>query len=432
MLLQEARTDWLGSQNIFYNTRTNQISNNMNDLLDDKHIDFHPEGLRNYLEYGYSVFGQTIIEDIKILPANSRIYKQNGKLKIEYDSDPFDSILGKKSNVSDVLDHIRGLINSYEKKEKSQIIIPTSSGFDSRLIISMIEDRDNVEAYTYGISKNQEESIETVYAKKLCELLHIKWKQISLGNFGNYMDSWYDIYGGATHTHGMYQMEFYDLIRKYRGKTGCVISGIYGDLWAGNFKFDEIKGAQQLINLGITHGLCVDPNVCHLAETHELRDAFFVENKEKLKEQNWRIILAARIKVVLLSYLLRIPEFYGFKVWSPFMDVNLVGEILNLSWDIKEKRKWQVDYFRKKDILIGDMNLKCDRDNVLSIEGWRRRYLPALDEKLMSNLIDVDFLRAVNKEIRNISINNLPYYNAYLVLYPIQKLLVRKEYGESK
>ena len=72
MLFQEAQTDWLASKNIFYNTRTNQISDNVNDLIDANHIEFHAEGLRNYLDYGYSVYGQTPIKEIRFLLPNTK------------------------------------------------------------------------------------------------------------------------------------------------------------------------------------------------------------------------------------------------------------------------------------------------------------------------------------------------------------------------
>lgn len=430
MILQKASTDWLASRNIFYNTRTKQISDDINELIEPEYIEFHPEGLRNYLDYGYSVFGQTPLKDIKFLLANSTIEKRGKELIIEKRSDPFEKFIGIKSNVSDTLDLMKETINSWEKNTEN-VIIPLSGGFDSRIIANMLNNRENVRAYTYGISEKQKESMEVVYAKKLCELLKIKWEQIELGDFFNYTDDWYKLYGVSTHAHGMYQMEFYDKIQRRRNKSyGSIISGIYGDLWAGGWKFELIDSPDKVINLGITHGLCADSNFCKLEEVHDLRNDFFLENREKLQEQNWRIVIAARMKIILLSYLLRIPEYFGLNSWSPFLNFEIVCNMLNLDWKDKERRKWQVEYFKKNEILIGEMGLKYDRKNVLDICAWRNAPLPELDVKLLEKIVEKDYILKINAQMKKYTLKNEKYFWAYTVLWPLQKLLRIKEYGE--
>lgn len=430
MILQKASTDWLASRNIFYNTRTKQISDDINELIEPEYIEFHPEGLRNYLDYGYSVFGQTPLKDIKFLLANSTIEKRGKELIIEKRSDPFEKFIGIKSNVSDTLDLMKETINSWEKNTEN-VIIPLSGGFDSRIIANMLNNRENVRAYTYGISEKQKESMEVVYAKKLCELLKIKWEQIELGDFFNYTDDWYKLYGVSTHAHGMYQMEFYDKIQRRRNKSyGSIISGIYGDLWAGGWKFELIDSPDKVINLGITHGLCADSNFCKLEEVHDLRNDFFLENREKLQEQNWRIVIAARMKIILLSYLLRIPEYFGLNSWSPFLNFEIVCNMLNLDWKDKERRKWQVEYFKKNEILIGEMGLKYDRKNVLDICAWRNAPLPELDVKLLEQIVEKDYILKINAQMKKYTLKNEKYFWAYTVLWPLQKLLRIKEYGE--
>lgn len=430
MILQKASTDWLASRNIFYNTRTKQISDDINELIEPEYIEFHPEGLRNYLDYGYSVFGQTPLKDIKFLLANSTIEKRGKELIIEKRSDPFEKFIGIKSNVSDTLDLMKETINSWEKNTEN-VIIPLSGGFYSRIIANMLNNRENVRAYTYGISEKQKESMEVVYAKKLCELLKIKWEQIELGDFFNYTDDWYKLYGVSTHAHGMYQMEFYDKIQRRRNKSyGSIISGIYGDLWAGGWKFELIDSPDKVINLGITHGLCADSNFCKLEEVHDLRNDFFLENREKLQEQNWRIVIAARMKIILLSYLLRIPEYFGLNSWSPFLNFEIVCNMLNLDWKDKERRKWQVEYFKKNEILIGEMGLKYDRKNVLDICAWRNAPLPELDVKLLEKIVEKDYILKINAQMKKYTLKNEKYFWAYTVLWPLQKLLRIKEYGE--
>lgn len=431
MLLREAQTDWLASKNIFYNTRTQLISDNMNDLIDTNHMRFHPEGLCNYLDYGYSVFGQTPVEEIRLLPPNTRVWiNENKMLEMQTLSDPFESVLGNASAPEDVEEYFHVLLNKWVDASEKTVIVPTSGGFDSRFINCMIDKKECIHAYTYGISAKQEESMEVVYAKKLCEILKISWKQIELGDYNSLIDEWYGIFGACTHAHGMYHMEFYNEIQKIEKAPCRVLSGIYGDLWAGSWKFPEINQSADLIKLGITHGMNAESDYCKLKSGHELRDEFFEVNRSRLREQNWRIIIAARTKIVLLSYMLRMPEHYGFETWSPFLDFDAVSKMINLNWKEKERRKWQVDYFGKKKVLIGDLGLPCDKTNCLNQYACQRQTPRLLDVELMGTVVDENYVEEINRNLSFVHSDQLKYYCQYLVLYPIQKLLQIKEYGQ--
>lgn len=432
MLLQEAQTDWLASKNIFYNIRTNLISDNINDLIDLNHIDFHPEGLRNYLDYGYSVFGQTPLNEIRFLPPNTKIkINKNHLLEIETLPDPFETVLGNHSTPADVEEYFHAMINKWVGESEKKVIVPTSGGFDSRFIDCMIDNKERVRAYTYGISKKQDESMEAVYAKKLCEILGISWKQVELGDYNLLMDEWYKVYGISTHAHGMYQMEFYNEIDKIESAPCRIVSGIYGDLWAGNWKFPEISHSRELIDLAITHNMNSDSYYCKLKGNHELRDSFFEDNRERLRDDNWRVIAAARTKIILISFALRIPEYYGFEAWSPFLDFEGVSKIVNLDWREKERRKWQVEYFRKNNVLIGDLKLPCDYTNCLNQTACLRYVPEPLDARLLGLLLEEKYIEKINANLSDMNQDKIKYYCAYLTLYPLQKLLHLREYGEK-
>ena len=85
-------TDWLASEPIFYNLKTSKASKKINEIIPlDKDFNFHFEGLYNYLDYGYSVFGQTPIEDVKfLLPASQLILANDGKLSVKNVPDPIE------------------------------------------------------------------------------------------------------------------------------------------------------------------------------------------------------------------------------------------------------------------------------------------------------------------------------------------------------
>lgn len=430
MLLTKAQTDCLASCNIFYNTRTNKIADNIHDVLDRNHIEFNAEGLRNYLDYGYSAFGQTFVEDIHILPANHKIWTdEEGKLQIEELRDPFEDTLGSSSKPQEALECIHAAVSEWEQKVEGTIIVPTSAGFDSRLLSCMLSQKDRVHAYTYGLSDIQSHSQEVVYAKRLCEILQINWHQIELGKYHNYFEEWYKLYGFSTHAHGMYQMEFYDAIGNAEKNFGNVLSGIYGDLWAGNWKFEELKDSRDLENLAITHGMHADSSFCKLPEIHEIRDAFYENNREKLRDDKWRLIFAARMKMVLLSYLLQVPQYYGFSAWSPFIKAEVISQMLNLDEKQKDRRKWQVDYFRDNGVLIGEMGLECDAANRLNVTACHTIMPKPLDVKLLGILIEEHYVEDINQKLPSMNYTADKAYCSYLTLFPLQKVLEIKEYG---
>jgi hypothetical protein len=296
----------------------------------------------------------------------------------------------------------------------------------------LCKDYRKIRSYTYGANENGDlESLDVVYARELCKILGVSWEKIALGNYHNFMNDWYDLYGVSTHAHGMYQMEFYRKIRELQfGKVG-IVSGILGDVWAGNWTFDDILCSKDIIKLGRTYGLNSSSDICKLKHmnNNELRDDFFDRNRSKLKDANWRIIIAARMKIVLLSYLLRVPVNEGFEAWSPYLNYNVAASMLNLDWKRKERRKWQVDYFRKKGLLIGELNLEYEQRNINNIFNMALRRVPLekLDSLLLGQIIDEDYVEAINKHLNVLEKDGYKWYHAYLVLWPLQRLLSMRD-----
>ena len=166
------QTDWLASNPVFYHELTGQVSHNINDVIDFANFDFHPEGLNNYLEFGYSVFGQTPIKYVKFLRHSSKLtISRDNKLKIEYLNDPVEDWLGRTSSEDNVFELLSVSVHNWERSVQGEIVIPTSGGYDSRLLNFIVEDKARIRAFTYGISNKQENSFETIYAKFLCKKL---------------------------------------------------------------------------------------------------------------------------------------------------------------------------------------------------------------------------------------------------------------------
>jgi len=423
MLLNEAKTDWLASRNIFYNINANEISDNINDLIDLNNISFDEAGLYNYLKYGYSVFGYTPISGIRMLEHDCHIFKDaDGKLVIEKFDDPFDKVMGNTSKVEDVLELIEFKMNTWENSHSNTIIVPTSGGFDSRLLNSMIKDEHRVKAFTYGISMNQSESFECVYAKRICDILGFEWNQIELGEFLKYIDEWYGIFGVCTHTHGMYQMEFYKNIKSRIGSGGKVLSGIQGDIWAGKREIPELKSSRDVSKLQPNYGICADVYRLYRSFDNYLEGEYYQANREKLKDPGYRVIEAGRMNIKLLSYLMRVAENEGYEVWSPFLDFDVVSAMVNLPLEERKNRKWQVDYFGKRGLLASDWNLTCDFSNALNYYAYSVNPVAPLNETYLGKTIDKTYIRDINSDVKNLCYDNIQPLYVYFVLKPLELL----------
>lgn len=447
------QTDWLASQPVFYNEFTEKVSFNINDVIDFNNFELHPEGFNNYLDFGYSILEQTPIKHVKFL-RHSSVLKVNddGRLKVEYMDDPVDLWVGKISHENEVLHLLHSSVRKWEKSVKGDIILPASGGYDSRLLGSLIEDKSRVSSFTYGLSENQSESFEVIYAKKVSEILGIKWQQIILGDYHNYFEDWERLFGPSTHAHGMYHIEFYEKILQKVSGDNHLLSGIVGDMWAGNGEIPEINSISDIKLLGYTHGLNADSRMSELRCDHSLLKAYSERQKEKLKIPLFRMVEAIRHKIILLSYLFKIPKHFGFKPWSPFLDQNIALHMLTLPAKRRKNRLWQKEFFQKRGVDPESMGLIGSYQNNLNHQAMRRIPVKLLNVDLLSEVIKPDCIKWINYNVSqqgilwdciwnlaqlplaggvlrwlNIKEQRLRAYYSYLTLKPIETLLRKKK-----
>lgn len=58
----------------------------------------------------------------------------------------------------------------------------------------------------------------------------------------------------------MYHIEFYNktrslLEKEFENASFTLLSGIFGDVWAGSIKYEDVNTYAELSKLGYTHGL---------------------------------------------------------------------------------------------------------------------------------------------------------------------------------
>ena len=396
--------DWLGSIPIFYNPKEKIISTLSNLCQKNKTID--NEGLSNFCEFGYSVFEQTMFEDVKFMRYYSKIILLND-VKIEYKKDPVldKSFLEKTSSEDEVIGLMQEYISDIESKIDGEIVLPTSGGYDSRILNYFVKDKKRIRAFTYGISKDQSQSIEVVHAKKISDIYSTKWDQIDLKEYHDYIDKWVEVYGFSSHLHGMYHIEFYsNIFKKNDFCNASFLSGIVGDAWAELDKFESIKKYQDIINLGYTHGVNLD--LKHLIKSSKdiLKKQYFEEHKNHLINDKIKSIFAMRTKLMLISYLTQIPEYFGMPVWTPFLNFDIVKSTLNMPDERRKNRIWQRDFFKNNNLNLEDMNLKSTKSNKLDYEIAQHAKLEKIDIELMGEYVNERRLNEINKALSSLTL----------------------------
>ena len=447
-------SDWVASSPYFYNTRTGQAGPFINDVIDCANLEIDHQGLRDYMDFGYCVFGHTPVRDVHVLPHSSRLVRlDDGTLRVERMEDAAVKALDETALSEDeIWEWIRNSVRKWEASVDGEIVIPTSGGYDSRILNWMVGDKKRIRSFTYGITSPQSASSEVVYAQELSRRLGTSWQQVELGAYHNYLDEWYALYGVSTHAHGMYHFEFFNAIRTLLPpeiREVPMLSGHFGDDWAGRFA-PLVSSPEELPLLGLTHGMNADSSQCRVLEDSVARMEYWEEHRERLDDPRLRVIEVLRHKQVLLSYLFRVPEKLGYAPWCPFLDLRLAAAMLNLPPNRRKNRIWQQDFFRKNGIMINDDCRAKRLPNTLFYQAYDRVPLKPLDRGILSEAVRPEFVDWINRNmprtIQNdfqelllsirgsgrlcrIFTGKIPTtvrfraFMAYLVLYPIERLL---------
>lgn len=383
----KVENDWLGSIPVFYNKKSLKVSTLMNKVLDSR-IEVDPDGTNNYLDFGYSVFELTPIKNVKFLRYFSSLLVKSNKIEIEYKEDLVVKRLNENSTPSDALEFLTKSTKDFEAKCLDLVILPTSGGFDSRLLNILIKDKNRIKSFSYGVSDKQSSSFEVVKAKKVSEILGTCWQQIELGDFNKYYVEWFKLFSCSTHLHGMYHIEFYKKIKEILSKEqGVLASGIFGDVWAGKVNLEKISSFKDLVKLSYSHEMNSGSVASKLFSTKDSAKDFFKAHRELLKNNKFNTITTIRLKIILISYLLSIPDYFGWPSWTPFFKLDSALSMLNLPFDQRQNRKWQTTFFKKYNLDLESTTLSFAEENSLNFQALKNEKIPTLNQ---NNLLFID------------------------------------------
>jgi hypothetical protein len=445
-------TNWLGTNSVFYNLETGAIGNRINDVIQGDSASLDNDGFVNYLNYGFSVFGTTPIKNVQFTLPNTKLIKtQTGKLELEQMPDPTLGYLGKSAQETKVLGKIESWMTEFHstcRAESRDIILPLSGGLDSRILAYFSRASNNVHTFSYGTTINQSRCKEVKIGEAVAKKASLNWEHIELGKFHNYLAEVNQVYGPTTHAHSMYHFEFYSKIKQRLPKpqNSTVLSGIFGDVWAGSWNFENISNPSSLRKLAVTHGmkasrLLIDPD----NEATPQEELFFEKNKDLLRDPLFRIIAAARFKAILLRHLVDTPAALGFQTASPFLDLELAIGMLTLDPNRRVNRQWQVDFLQSVLPINNKTEIKAQTLNVSDMYGTFKVKLPKLSatkktpfqiRKILENnpskglkitrlkflfnvYLNIPFLSRVRQKMRFRNISFLERYSDYMLMYPV-------------
>jgi len=455
---------WLELEPMFYNVRTGAVDRDVSAVIDLPEVEIDPEGLSYYLDVGYSILGRTPVRGVRFVDAGMRLVRdEDGRLSVEPGPDARMSLEPGVSTVADVLELMRDAVADVVDDGDTPIVVPTSGGKDSTILNVMLRElgvTDRVRAFSFGTSDEQTSSTEVVRARRVAREVGVPWEHVELGEQHRFMDTWYDWFGPVVEAHGMYQIEFY---RKVRGRLGpdvmgkrpLVLSGALGDWMAGT---DPLSGT---LTRPWERPEDVVPFFTHLPEratseasrlpfTREAAHEFFEANRA-IGEDPWRRSLErARRRTMLLRYLLQVPRKLGFAAAAPLIDRRLATTTLRLPLELRYEWRWERAFLAELG-LGPDGEADGDPMNTLDVQALHRVPLRPLDVDVLRECIRPDYVRWVNRNVgrlgriweaywrlewkrgfrrasewlrnRGVESRQLPAYYAYLILWPLERLL---------
>jgi hypothetical protein len=257
----------------------------------------------------------------------------------------------------------------------------------------------------------------------------------------------------------MYQMEFYRKILQWSPAGSHVLSGACGEWFEGDDPevrvLPTLDGPQDVLTVFRYGGVSADSSFSRFRSEHEGAQLLLEREPRIRTEMLPRVFTVVRLRLTLLSYLVRVPAAVGFLPQAPFLDIDVAMRMLTLPDELREERRWVYQYFADRDADLESLRLPSDNRNTLNYRAMRRRPLRPLDARVLSEVVRPEYVRRVNAGIgpagvawealwrlgwtpgfrRAVNVTRrwgltqrrLAAYGAYLTLLPIEKLLRRRD-----
>ncbi len=239
--------DYAGSIPFFYSSRCGFVASNIEPCVflasDSSLEDVSPENIYGFLKYSHFIWDETAWKHIfQMLPDSAYHFASDGEVKKKKYLETVKAS-NNRVNLSDrdvgaqLYELNRNLVTR-SLEIYDEIILPLSSGYDSRMIFAVLANDSKLAERTYCYTYGSEGSIEVEAGRRLSRLKKIKWHHIELPC--KFLQSRYtkeiaDLFGASLHMHGMYQIEFYEQIKSRFGikDSSVLTSGFMTGVPAG-------------------------------------------------------------------------------------------------------------------------------------------------------------------------------------------------------
>lgn len=444
-------SDWLGTQPYFYHEKSGASSARIHEVIDYRNLEFDPDGLTDYLEFGYCAFGRTPVRHVRFVPPCTRLVADaTGQLREEALPDPVDAWRERRSRPDEVIERIRAEIAQWERTHSGDVVLPLSGGYDSRLLALLSSDPRRLRTFTYGVSTHQAASREVTRAQAVAAHLGARWERIPLGDFHGRMDEWDDHFGVSTHAHGMYHLEFYEKIAALTGPGRPLLSGLVGDAWAGSIARLPAASAADLPTLGLSRGVNAGALRPRLRGEGAYRAAFWAARRERFQDPVFQIVEVIRQKMLLLAFAFIAPGRKGFAPWSPFLVPDVALAMITLPAAARHRRRWQREFFAQHHVDV-ERTAGGSGENNLDLRALHAQPPAPLDATVLRELFEFEAIERINRQVfapgalsRHWALvqgypffakaagrlrtpnPHLAAYAAYLTLRPLEQLLRRR------
>jgi hypothetical protein len=125
--------------------------------------------------------------------------------------------------------------------------------------------------------------------------------------------------------------------------------------------------------------------------------------------------------MMLLRYLMIVPESLGMSAASPFLDLDTAMSMLTIDPSRWENRLWQVDFFRRNGVNVeefSEMN-HTQPPNTSDLDAQNKKPLGPLNPNTLDFLMDQSIIHQINN-FRN---SNPVAYSMMNVLLPIERMI---------
>jgi asparagine synthase (glutamine-hydrolysing) len=403
-----------------------------------------------FLATGYVTGERTLIKNIFQVQAGEYIYFNKGKIIKNFYHTFIPERISDYTNTHPVKNFLESIdmlsARTARLLENKVAVIPLSSGYDSRLIVSILKNKGIKDAicFTYGRKDNYEIEI----SRKVAEKTGYKWLFIEYNNdlIKGYLDNsvFQEYYKYSANYSAMFFMQEYFAV-KFLHENNLIpdnsvfMPGHSGDVLAGGHLWEDINEnttSKHLAKLIYRKNFILNKPSGHVKRDliNDIYKNININSRYPYAVfQNWEL-KERHAKFIVNSA--NVYNFFGYEYIMPLWDLSLLDFFTSLPYTYRVFKSFYNDVMKKHvfsaaGITFNSENLPPERS--IRIQRYKNKlksYMPEILKKPFYHHPDPFYY----KEITSFMINDMlkkkykvntkvQYENAYIVQWYLSKVL---------